>query len=180
MRSLGFLTAIVTVSAASLGFAQTNYVQPSGSMAQPPAANAPVAMQPAPAVYHAPIDSVGDGAIPALPLDVLTSNGVTYINGGIGDEEIAELKAKSKEFNLQVLLSAPKGEFISGVTLNILDSTGAQLVSISDAGPYVYAKLPAGTYTLEATDVGNAVKKIKFTLKNGVTVKKQMTFGEAG
>ena len=149
-------------------------------MAQPPAANAPVAMQPAPAAYRAPIDSVGEGAIPALPLDVQTSNGVTYINGGVGDEEVAELKAKAKEFNLQVLLNAPKGEFISGVTLNILDSTGAQLVSISDAGPYVYARLPAGTYTLEATDVGNAVKKIKFTLKSGVTVKKQMTFGEAG
>lgn len=33
------------------------------------------------------IDSVGSGAIPALPLEVQTENGISYLSGGISDEE---------------------------------------------------------------------------------------------
>lgn len=160
MRSLLFLTATL-ITASLPAYAQNYTPRP-----------APAAMAPA------GIDSSGSGAIASLPVEVQSSNGVTYINGGISDEEVAEFKAKVHEFNLHVLLNAPRGEFISDVTLTLMDSAGKQLVSISDAGPYFYAKLAPGTYTLNATAATGEKKTATLAIKSSGAVKKELTFRE--
>ncbi|NBO18475.1 MAG: hypothetical protein EBV03_04465 [Proteobacteria bacterium] len=114
-------------------------------------APAPTAAQPAQPGW----DSLGSGAIPALPLEVFqTQGGIRYINGGVGDEEMAQLKAQGAEYNVQVMLSAPKGEFISDVTLRLLDAAGNPLIMVQDAGPYFYAKVPPGDYVLDTATPG--------------------------
>ncbi len=206
MRSLGLLTAIMIIAPtcslfiASTVRAQTNMqavqpqmpyqqpaaapVMPSPSMQQPAAQPAyvpaaqPAAMQQAPATFTPAIDSIGGGAIPSLPLDVYTSNGINFINGGIGDEEMDQLKSKEHEFNLHVMLSASKGEYISDVTLRILDSKDTPLVAISDAGPYFYASMKAGSYTLETTALSGEKKRSKFTIPEKGVVKQHVVYNE--
>jgi len=112
-----------------------------------------------------PVVAVADSGIAPLPLDIQSSNGVTYVNGGISDEELAELKSRAKDFNLHVMLSAPAGEYISDVSLRVVDAKGQELISISDAGPYFYAHLQPGSYTLETSQNGDAVpKKVKVNI----------------
>lgn len=94
-------------------------------------------------------EDLESGAIPALPLEVMKLGDITYINGGIGDEETAQLKSQIGRYNLQIMLSAPNGEYISDVRVRILDTAGTALLDVADAGPYLYAHLPAGEYTLE-------------------------------
>ena len=124
------------------------------------------------------VDSTGNSAIPALALESQTSNNVTYINGGISDEELAQVKAQAGQFNLHVLLSAPQGAYISDVSLRLLDSKGAVLVSVDDAGPYFYAKLQPGHYTLQTMLKGDAAaKSTKVTIGKG-TVKQHIVYNQ--
>lgn len=126
------------------------------------------------------INSQGGGAIPALPLNIMVSPaGVYFVNGGIGDEEIQQLEMVEKEFNLHVLLSNPEGSYVSGKVVRLMNESGQELLNVDDAGPYVYIKLPAGTYKLEAYDQKTKVVKSS-TVKLGEkgTKKEHLVFSE--
>jgi hypothetical protein len=128
-------------------------------------------------VGNGTIDSEGGGAIPALPLTAMQSpTGVNYITGGVGDEELDQLKTQSDNYNLHLLISAQDGAFMSQATVRILDSKGGELLNITDAGPYVYAKLPVGTYTIEVTADGGASKSATAKVPAKGFVKPQVRF----
>ena len=92
---------------------------------------------------------------------------------------MAELKAKAAEFNLHVMLSDPKGEYISDVSLRLLDSKDAALVTVDDAGPYFYAHVQPGDYTLETTTKGESViKKLKFTVPAKGIMKEHIVYNQ--
>ena len=178
MRFTALLTAIIVASTAFSPFAVYAQTELSPATAAPqewPAASPQIPASISPVV----IDSTGGGAIPSLPLESKTSSGVTYLNGGIGDEEMAQLKSQSGSYNLHVMLSAPSGEYISDVQLQIIDSKGLPLLTVSDAGPYVYAQLKPGHYTLETSMVGNsAVKKLKINIPAKGVVKEHIVYNQ--
>ena len=124
------------------------------------------------------IDSVGSGAIPAVLTQEKTQNGIRYITGGVGDEELAELKAQEKEYNTRLLLSSTKGEYLSDVSLRFSDAQGAEILEVNRAGPYFYAVLPPGVYTVEATTAMGVSKstKIKVSEKAAAGVKTHIAF----
>lgn len=92
---------------------------------------------------------------------------ITYITGGIGRAETDALKAVQADYNLLLTSSNTEGYFVGDTALKILDSQGKTLVTAL-AGPLFYAKLPAGTYTLEATRAGE-VKKQRVTIGKAAT-----------
>ncbi|MDE3017001.1 MAG: hypothetical protein KGI29_08815 [Pseudomonadota bacterium] len=148
MRYSGFLGAVIIAAAMQTALAQEGVppgVPPSAVQQWP--SRPPAAKAVAPGSL---IDSQGGEAIPALPLEVNTAGAVTYINGGIGDEELAEIKAKKNEFNVHLLLSAANGDYISDVAVSLRDGKGAEVFSTGGAGPYLYLTLPPGEYTLQA------------------------------
>lgn len=78
---------------------------------------------------------------------------ITFVTGGIGDEEREAIQAVKKDYNFSVI-SAGKGGAYSGDTqLIIRDRDGQELVN-TPAGPLFYAQLPAGRYTVEAHSEG--------------------------
>jgi len=122
--------------------------------------------------------SRGSGAIPALPLEIMKSGTIRYINGGISDEELTQVKAQANHYNMHIMLSAPQGEYISNVRLRVLAEDASTLLDVAEAGPYLYAQLPAGKYTLETTNPGEAANSISFeiTARNGFT--KHITYNQ--
>ena len=110
-----------------------------------------------------------------MPLHVVQAGPITYVNGGISDEELTQLKAQASQYNLQIMLSAPKGDYISNVRLRLLKKTTV-LVDLADAGPYFYAQLPAGTYTLETTNPGAKPKHETIKISAKGTVKKHIIY----
>ncbi len=92
----------------------------------------------------------------------VSSNGVHYVTGGIGDEERDSIEAVKSEYNLHVLSSNRAGEFNGDTHVTIRSSKGEQILSI-DAGPLLYVNLPAGTYTVEAAS-GQEDKTQKVTV----------------
>ena len=87
-------------------------------------------------------------ASPPLP-QVETIQGVEVLNGGASLGEAAYVKSRASEFPLQVVFSGKGGEY--GVADRVTIRRGdEEVVSVSDAGPYLMAKLPPGRYKVDA------------------------------
>lgn len=119
------------------------------------------------------IDSVGSGAIAPLPLEMVTENGVSYISGGISDEETDQLKAQQDDYNVRLLITGMNGEYASDVVLSLVDNKGFTFLKVEDAGPYVYLKVPVGSYELVVND-----KKLPMKLTEGKPYKTQIRVGK--
>ena len=87
-------------------------------------------------------------------------NGVTYINGGVGQDEQNAMRALRADYNLQLTFATKQsGAFRSDVQLAIADAKGATVLSVPGTGPMFYAKLPAGTYHISAAAEGKTFKR---------------------
>lgn len=99
-------------------------------------------------------------------------NGITYINGGVGQEEQTALKSQRADYNLlMTFANNGSGAFRSDVQVDIMDAKGAALLSVPNAGPLFYAKLTPGTYRVNASAEGKTFKR---TVKVGTASKELM------
>lgn len=83
-------------------------------------------------------------------LEVQHQGGIAYISGGVGLSEREELKAQEKDYTLILLLATKEGPYLSGTPVEVLDAKGTSLLTATSEGPFFYAKLPAGNYTVKA------------------------------
>lgn len=96
-------------------------------------------------------------------------NGITYVNGGVGVEEQAAMKAQRADYNLLLTFATQQsGAYRSDIQLDIMDAKGTGLLSVANAGPMFFAKLPAGTYRISAAAEGKTFKR---TVKLGTAPK---------
>jgi len=87
-------------------------------------------------------------------------NGVSYINGGVGQEEQSAMRAQRADYNLLLTFATKQsGAFRSDVQLDITDAKGATLLSAANTGPMLYARLPNGTYRISAAAEGKVFKR---------------------
>jgi hypothetical protein len=87
-------------------------------------------------------------------------NGITYINGGVGEEEQGAMKAQRADYNLLLTFATQQsGAYRSGVQLDIMDAKGTNLLSVPNTGPMFFAKLPPGTYRISAAADGKTFKR---------------------
>jgi hypothetical protein len=87
-------------------------------------------------------------------------NGITYVNGGVGEEEQAAMKAQRADYNLLLTFATKQsGAYRSDVQLDIMDARGASLVTAANTGPMFFAKLPPGTYRVSAAAEGKTFKR---------------------
>ena len=81
---------------------------------------------------------------------------VPYVSGGVGEDALARLKAREKEFNLKLVFTLTEGNYLADVGVSIADASGRPLVEHVTDGPVFMARLPAGTYVITARYSGNA------------------------
>jgi hypothetical protein len=83
---------------------------------------------------------------------VQSDRGIRYVSGGVGEGERAELDALSDQFNLRLLFAMQgSGEYLSAVRVNILDARGGTILTAESKGPWFFAQLAPGDYTVEAS-----------------------------
>ena len=85
---------------------------------------------------------------------VKTYKGVQYMSGGFGSEERENLQAMSKDDNLEFSFALQNKDYLDGANVLIKDSNGKDVLKTFSDGPLFFAKLPQGTYTVEATAMG--------------------------
>ncbi|MCC7079695.1 MAG: carboxypeptidase regulatory-like domain-containing protein [Burkholderiales bacterium] len=77
--------------------------------------------------------------------------GVAFTSGGVGIAAREQLAAHASQYNLKLVFAyAPEGEYLAAVQVDIADQRGTTVLSTLTEGPWLMAKLPAGTYTLKA------------------------------
>jgi hypothetical protein len=104
-----------------------------------------------------------------MHLDQGTYEGVPYLSGGVGERERAYIVNNlASHYNVKMEFAASNGEYLSSVTVNVIDPTGRKVLVAEAQGPWLFAKLTPGKYRVEATADGR-------TFTNSLVVNDQRT-----
>jgi hypothetical protein len=88
----------------------------------------------------------------ALPPEQ-TQGRVTYVSGGIGQEESQAFEAAAARYSLALefaIKHAPHTAYTTNVHVIVTDTQGTPVLDTHSDGPFLLAKLPAGRYTVTA------------------------------
>lgn len=91
-----------------------------------------------------------NGGTHSNALEVREQNGIAFITGGTGKEEQAAIESMGGRFSLQLLFAVTRGDYLADVSVRILDARGNVVLDTTSRGPFLYADLPSGVYTVEA------------------------------
>src|SRR5205823_5169791 len=87
-------------------------------------------------------------------LQSLINAHISYVNGGIGQEEVEALQDEARMYPLELMFSrrgdGERAEFVADVHLRILDTAGRVIVDRASQGPIFLAHLPDGQYIVNA------------------------------
>ena len=89
-----------------------------------------------------------------------TQNGITFISGGVGDDSQQAMLAVKQDYNLRMLFAREgTGEYFASLPVRISDTAGNPVLSATSAGPFFYARLQPGRYTVEVIHLGQWLTK---------------------
>ena len=98
---------------------------------------------------------------------------VKYMSGGVGLEERKAMETQgSKGYDMKLEFAITPGNYVSFVDVKINDQSGKPVINTQANGPWLYADLPKGTYTVVANYEGKE-KSQKVTVNGGL---KKVTF----
>ncbi|KJK06273.1 MULTISPECIES: hypothetical protein [Pseudomonas] len=107
-----------------------------------------VAQQVQASEYQEPIDNS------AVHLQPQQQNGISYVTGGIGQDESRAIQ-QVQGYNLQLTFSSgSQNKYVPDVDLMIQGVQGQILLRLNQVGPMVQVKLPPGKYNLIASRNG--------------------------
>ena len=101
---------------------------------------------------------------------------VSYITGGVGQEELGELRQHAADYNAQFsFANATDRAYLNNLQIRILDAQVAPIFEDDDLAPLLYLHLKPGTYKLLATSNG-VEKELRFTIREGSTFSDVLTW----
>lgn len=90
-------------------------------------------------------------AVAAAPI-AQELGGIRVLHGGVGFEEREAMRNAAERYNLQLTFArAGTGAYLAGVRVQIRDATGKTVLDTVASGPWLYAALPDGSYTVSAS-----------------------------
>jgi hypothetical protein len=113
--------------------------------------------------------SVAHAQIP----DTQHSQGISYISGGVGEEESQAILAEAKQWPLLLELAQledGRGVWIFGANIQIENAKHQTIFDAQADGPYILINLPVGDYLIEATYQG-VVQKRSVSVKSAIPQK---------
>ena len=91
----------------------------------------------------------------APPQIRISAGGFNYMTGGIGHDEVLEMRPYAKRFTLNLLFSEGAiGRSATDINVNIYNEQDKMVFRVRGAKPVLYVNLPAGTYTILASNNG--------------------------
>lgn len=104
-----------------------------------------------------------DGGI-ALRSDAKkASTSVPAVSGGVSLNARDTLRGSESNANVKLVFALNTGNYVSDVQVKVMDKSGRTVIDDTSNGPWLLARLPAGSYTANATYNGSTVTQ-KFTI----------------
>jgi hypothetical protein len=92
------------------------------------------------------------------------STAIDAVAGGVGVNARARLSNEAgPDHNVKMVFSLNTGNYLSDVHVRVTDQSGRPMIDGTAHGPWLYARLPAGTYTATASYRGQSVTE-KFSV----------------
>ena len=126
-----------------------------------------------------PVFAGSSTKFPDSRLQVQTDNGIPYVSGGFGMDERENLRAMSKDDNLELSFAAQNGNYLGGAKVLVKNAEGKELLETNSDGPLFFTRLPAGQYVIEATAMGKTLEQVVHVPSKG-QVQLHFTWKEAG
>ncbi|WP_322047852.1 carboxypeptidase regulatory-like domain-containing protein [Paraburkholderia sp. J67] len=79
---------------------------------------------------------------------------VSYVSGGVGQDESKALQAAQHSWPLALRFTGPKSEFLADVRVQITDAHGANVLDATSRGPYMLVRVRPGRYTVHVSHAG--------------------------
>lgn len=102
-----------------------------------------------------------NAAIYTPPQIMVEKANVQYITGGIGKDEVAQVRqlGRKHDFNVQLTFAWNTGNFLADIPVTITDARGKPVFTLEKSDPVLMLRLPAGRYTATATYDGTMMKQ---------------------
>jgi len=100
-----------------------------------------------------------------FPFEVKSYNGISYVSGGIGFDERKALNTVGKDYSLKLIFARVGGAYVAMVDVTIRDNRERIVFKAMSRGPWLYADLPSGAYTVIAESKGDRLEK-EITIDN--------------
>lgn len=108
-------------------------------------------------------DGMASDAKAADEMVIRTMGPVSYVCGGVAEDERARLAAQEKNFNMGILFTkGPSGEYLADVDVKLTMDDGQQVATFKAGGPRCLIRAPEGSYNIEASYKGQP-KTIKIS-----------------
>lgn len=124
------------------------------AISEPAAAPPPAATTPGVAAPSVPTPTPAPAPVAAPPVNepvIRTVGAVSYVCGGVGEDEQRRLAARQKQFNMGVLFTqGATGEYLADVEVRLMRE-GHEVARFRTEGPRCLIKAPEGRYNVHAT-----------------------------
>ena len=101
--------------------------------------------------------------------DAQTQGNVSFVSGGVGQDEAAAFKQAAVSYPLELMFvqqASPRDEYLSEVKVTVRNSARNVVLDTVSKGPYFLARLPSGTYQIEAS-YGDVIKRQTVNVRSG-------------
>jgi hypothetical protein len=115
-------------------------------------AGSPVAAQATEAVGGTVTDTsrAGNANVAGLPR-IQQQGDVSYVSGGVGQDESTALERARSHWPLSMQFIGPGSDFLADVHVRIVDAHNNEVLQADSLGPFMLVKLRPGRYTVHAT-----------------------------
>lgn len=97
---------------------------------------------------------------PIARLKPVTQDDVTYLCGGVGEEESTYMKQEARGYDLMLTFATRSGAYLADVDVDIKDAKGESVLQLACDSPILLVDLPrGGTYKVRAETAGYTLNK---------------------
>ena len=97
---------------------------------------------------------------PIAGLKPVTEGDITYLCGGVGQDEIAYMKNQAKNYDMMLTFAARNGAYLADVDVDIRDARGNSVLETTCDAPILLVDLPrSGNYRVRAETAGYTLNR---------------------
>lgn len=116
-----------------------------------------------------------------LPTEKTYHYVIPYVTGGVPEAQVPVFKAARNDYPLAAEVYEKIGSkygYTALVDLTVTDETGRTVLQARTDGPFLYARVPPGTYRLKAELNGKTVQSKPVTVREKGTARAMLVFPE--